>query len=91
MALTILYEVLKLDTSDRTKQELIEEFDKVLSLDLQKDDIIDLDEEVLRLIEQRKIAKKNKNFEEADKIRDTLLEKGIKLIDGRDGTTYQKL
>ena len=44
MALTVLYEVLKLDTSDKTKKQLVMEFDKVLSLDLLKDDIIDIDE-----------------------------------------------
>ena len=91
MALTVLYEVLKLDTPDKTKKELIKKFDEVLSLDLLKDDIIDLDEEILHLIEQRNIAKKNKNYEEADKIRDDLLARGIKLIDGRSGTTYQKI
>ena len=90
MALTVLYEVLKLDTPDKTKKELIKKFDEVLSLDLLKDDIMDLDEEILHLIEQRNIAKKNKNYEEADKIRDDLLARGIKLIDGRSGTTYQK-
>ena len=91
MALTVLYEVLKLDTPDKTKKELIKKFDEVLSLDLLKDDIMDLDEEILHLIEQRNIAKKNKNYEEADKIRDDLLARGIKLIDGRSGTTYQKI
>ncbi len=91
MAITLLYEVLKLDASDKTKKYLIREFDKVLSLDLLKSDIIDIDKEVEELIFKRNEAKKNKNYEEADKIRDYLFTKGIKLIDGRDGTTYQKI
>ena len=40
-------------------------------------------------IEERKEAKKNKDFAKADSIRDELLAKGIKLIDTREGTTYE--
>ena len=46
-------------------------------------------EEILDKIEERKEAKKNKDFALADAIRDELLEKGIKLIDSREGTTYE--
>ena len=34
-------------------------------------------------------AKANKDFARADAIRDELLEKGVKLIDSREGTTYE--
>lgn len=91
MAITILYDVLKLEVSDNTKRSLISEFDKILSLDLLKDDIIDIDDEVVSLIEKRNIAKANKDYVKADEIRDYLLSKGIKLIDGRNGTTIEKL
>lgn len=40
-------------------------------------------------IKLRNEAKKNKDFAAADKIRDELLEKGIRLIDTREGTTYE--
>ena len=50
-----------------------------------------MDEYAISMIEKRRIAKENKNYEEADRIRDELLEKGIKLIDGREGTTYELL
>jgi len=41
------------------------------------------------LIDLRNQARKSKNWELSDQIRDQLLEKGIELKDGRDGTTYQ--
>ncbi|MCC2589553.1 cysteine--tRNA ligase [Chryseobacterium sp. MFBS3-17] len=47
-----------------------------------------LDETLQVLIELRAQAKKAKNFELSDQIRDRLLEKGIQLKDGREGTTY---
>lgn len=91
--LTILYDVLKDKAlSDVTKKELVEKFDSVLSLSLFEVEQNDtLDEYALSMIEKRRLAKENKNYEEADKIRDELLEKGIRLIDSRDGTTYEVL
>lgn len=48
-----------------------------------------IDSEVEELIEQRRAAKKVKNFAEADRIRDYLLnEKGIVLKDTRQGTQW---
>ena len=71
---------------------MIDDFDKVLSLNLieeEKEISDDLEEMVLKKIEERNEAKKNKEFEKADKIRDELYNKGIKLIDSREGTTYE--
>ena len=67
------------------------EFDKVLSLDLLKNDIIDIDDEIKSLIEKRNEAKANKDYAEADRIRDYLESIGIKLIDGREGTVLEKI
>ena len=94
MMLTVVYDVLKdSELTDVTKYKIIEDFDKVLSLDLtietKKDVASDLEKEILEKIEERKLAKKNKDFKLADEIRDELLAKGIKLIDTREGTTYE--
>lgn len=94
LMLTAVYDVLKDDAiTDVTKFKIIEDFDKVLSLDLTKgkEKTIDpvLEEEILNKIKERAEAKKNKDFAVADKIRDDLLLKGVKLIDSREGTTYE--
>ena len=94
LMITVLYDVLKdSDLNDCTKRALIEDFDKVLSLDLTKADDITIDSQlekiILEKIEERKNAKKNKDFALADQIRDELLNKGIKLIDTREGTVYE--
>lgn len=91
--ITLVYDILK-DTSvnDGTKRKLIEKFDEVLSLDLLKVDEVSSghdDEEILKKIELRNEAKKNKDFVTADAIRDELLEQGVRLIDTREGTTYE--
>lgn len=92
--LTLLYDLLKDDAiSSNTKLKLIESWDKVLGLDLLKKENLDeeLEEYVKDMIEKRKEAKKNKDFELADQIRNELLEKGIELKDTREGTTWNKL
>ena len=45
--------------------------------------------EILQLIEERKAAKKAKNFAEADRIRDYLAAKNVTLVDTAQGTTYK--
>ena len=47
-------------------------------------------EDIEALIQARADARKAKNFAEADRIRDDLLEKGIILDDSREGTTWRK-
>ena len=95
--LTLVYDVLKDDElTDFTKLYLIDDFDKVLSLDLIEEideQIVDseLEKYILSKIEERNQAKKDKDYTKADAIRDELLEKNIKLIDSRDGTTYEIL
>lgn len=94
-ALTILYEVLKSDTMNHTtKLHLIRSFDEVLSLDLIQDKkAIDdtMKQEIEELIRKRDQYKKEKNYVEADRIRDELKERGIQLIDRSDGTTFELL
>lgn len=100
-ALTVLYDVLKSGLSDSEKLYLIRSFDEVLALDLTKEEEkkntensaedSDLSLYVEGKIEERKQAKKEKDFAKADKIRDELLEKGIVLKDTREGTTWERI
>ena len=94
MCLTILYDLLKdNDTNGTTKIKIIEDFDKVLSLDLLKKEDSTIDKElesyIKDMIDKRNEYKKNKDYEKADIIRDELKKKGILIKDTRDGTTYE--
>ena len=103
LAVTALYDVLKLKTNDKTKLSLISEFDTVLGLDLIKHarhSLAEKNEEpgeqvpadLLRYIndsiEARRQAKLAKDYARADAIRAELLQKGIVLIDKKDGTEF---
>ena len=75
-----MYDVLKDDNlSNNSKIHLVEDFDKVLSLDLLREKEIDNDlkQYIESKIEERRRAKENKNYALADQIRTELEEKGI--------------
>lgn len=97
MAITALYDALKLDTNDATKLALIADFDRVLSLSLlekakegsapaaRSEEQAEID----ALVAQRTQAKKEKNWAAADAIRDQLKEKGIEIVDTKQGSTWR--
>ena len=105
LAVTAVYDVLKAQTNGATKLALLADFDKVLCLNLIEnaaklneskpaaDEKPASDDPFIReieeLIEARKNAKKEKNYAEADRIRAYLAEKGVTLIDTKEGTTYK--
>ena len=72
-------------TADKRRAEK-EEAERLAKEEAMKDPLV---AEILSLIDQRAAAKKAKNFAEADRIRQYLLDKGVTLIDSREGTTYQ--
>jgi cysteinyl-tRNA synthetase len=94
--LTVVYDVLGSDANAVTKLALIEAFDYVLSLNLTVDRAEpkasvdpELEALVLAKIEERKEAKKNKDFAKADSIREELLQKGVAIKDTREGTVWE--
>ena len=97
MGITLVYDVLKADISDATKRAVLEDYDKVLSLDLLKVEEeaggADVSDELLSFIEskiaERKEAKAAKDFAKADAIREELLGKGVQIKDTREGTVWE--
>ncbi len=90
-ALSLIYELLKDEVNDFTKLSLIEAWDKVLSLDLTKEEEIkNIDEDYIKeQIQKRNEAKGNKDYALADKIRQDLEKQGIILKDTREGTIFE--
>ena len=97
----MIFDVLKSDFNNDTKIALIKDFDNVLEIGL-KDTFenvvenleeIQIDEDfkvyIESMIEKRKLAKAEKNYARADKIRNELASKGVELIDTKEGTNYK--
>lgn len=98
MAITALFNVLKADTNSKTKLALIKEFDRVLSLDLieQAENLKnssqeeEIPAEVLEIAQQRKEARKAKDFATADALREKILKMGYVIEETRQGTKISK-
>lgn len=101
LAITAVHDVLKSKTNAATKLALIAEFDKVLGLDLiaaaektlaeAEASKPEIPAEVLDLVEQRKAARKEKNFALADEIRDKIAALGYEVKETRQGTEINRL
>jgi len=101
LAITALYDALKADAADADKLAAIAEMDEVLSLGLikaaeaakEKAEAPAAEGEfgawIEEMIAARAEAKKAKNYAEADRIRAELSEKGVTLIDTKEGTKYE--
>lgn len=96
--ITAIYDVLKADTNPATKLALLEDFDKVLSIGIVEkakklaatDSQSDIPQDILDLVEQRKEARKAKNFMLADEIRDQISQMGYLVEETRQGTKITK-
>ena len=85
--ISLIYDVLKENTSESTKIKLIKDFDTVLSLDLFKEENLnkDLQNKINELIEKRTKYKEEKNYIKADEVRNQIEALGVKIKDTRDG------
>ena len=102
VAVTAVYDVLKAKTNDATKLAALADFDQVLSLNLlsaadairkkeAEEVAVSADPEIDALVAARTAAKKEKNFAEADRIRDELKAMGVEIIDTPQGTKWRKV
>ena len=102
LAITAVYDVLKAKTTDATKLAAIEDFERVLSLNLlcaadairkqqEEEAAASADPEIDALVAARTQAKKDKNYAEADRIRDELKARGIEIIDTPQGAKWRKV
>lgn len=73
----------------QTLYDLIVKLSDVLGLIVEKEEEM-LAEDIEALIEERQAARKERNFQRADEIRDELLKKGIILEDTREGVKWKK-
>lgn len=91
-SITLIYDVLK-DSNllSGEKKYIIEKIDSVLSLDLFKEDAIDDDfkKDVELLIEKRNEFKKQKDYKNADIIRDKLSDMGVIVLDTKEGSVWK--
>lgn len=72
--------------------KLLEKFDTVLALDINKNEEKEkLPEEIEKLIHERKKARKNKNWAKSDELRDLIQSKGYSVKDTKEEMIVEKI
>jgi len=90
-ALAVVQEVLKSDLSKADKLATILDFDKVLGLDLDQQKEKPLPQEILALMEKRKIARAAKDWSESDRLREEMNKLGFGVEDASGEMRVMKI
>lgn len=91
-ALSIIWDMIKdKELENEMKISLLNEFDRVMGLDLLKKQDYEIPAEIAELVEKRAEFKKQKNYAEADKIRELIKQKGYIVKDTPQGPKVEKI
>ena len=91
IAMSIVWEVVRNQNKSKQFANLLKKFDEVLGLKIDEEEKAEkLPQEILDLVEQRKIARENKDWAKSDEIRDIILSKGYIIKDTKEGMTIEK-
>ena len=91
VAMSVVWDIIKNQIKSKDFAELLLKFDTVLGLEIDKEDEKEeIPNEIKELLEQRKLARENKNWNLSDILRDKIKEKGYIIKDTKDGITIEK-
>lgn len=88
LAMGVVWDAVRYEKKSTKIAELLLKFDTVLGLKIdeeQKTKKLEIPREILDLVEKRKQARQEKNWEESDRLRDLIKEKGYEVKDTKDG------
>ena len=91
LAMSVVWEAVKYPEKSSKMAKLLEKFDTVLGIKItEKKKEEQIPQEILDLVEERKIARNEKNWAESDRLRDLIIEKGYNIKDTKDGVEIVK-
>ena len=98
LAMSIIWEIARNEKKSKKLADLLDDFDKVLALDLcnsekyiKEQENIEIPEEVLELVKKRKKAREEKDWDLSDELRDKIKGKGYVVKDTKKGMTIEKM
>jgi len=89
-AMSVVWEVAKNSVKSTKFAELLRKFDEVLGFKLDSKEELELPDEVKKIVEERKIARENKEWAKSDELRDALNEMGYIVKDSKTGMEILK-
>ena len=90
LALSVVWEAVKYPEKSPKIAQLLKKFDTVLGIKIDEVQETKIPQEILGLVEERKQARSDKNWNESDRLRDLIAEKGYIVKDTKDGTEVLK-
>lgn len=102
-ALSIVWDIARKEKKSKAYADLLSEMDEIIGIDIsieknkrkrikhRKKIRESLNDEIKKLIEEREIARKNKDWAKSDLLRDELELKGIRIKDTKEGTKIEKI
>ena len=94
LAMSYVWEAVRYNKKSPEVADLLLKFDTVLGLkiDIKPEQVeVEIPQEILDLMEQRKQARQDKNWTESDRLRDLIKEKGYEVKDTKDGMNISKI
>ena len=91
LAMGVVWEAVRYDKKSPKIAQLLLKFDTVLGLKIDQEQKVEIPEEILDLVEKRKQARQEKNWEEADRLRDLIKDKGYEVKDTKEGMDISKI
>lgn len=94
VAMSVVWDIVKNPLKSKQLADLLLDFDRVLGINIDKTvekKNEDVPQEILELVEQRKLAKANKDWTLADEIRNKIQEKGYSIKDTKTETIIEKI
>lgn len=91
VAMSVVWEVAKRTEKSKKVAELLKKFDRVLGIEIDEHKEEEIPDDIKELLTKRAEARKNKDWDESDKIRDIITEKGYIVKDSKEGQTVEKI
>ena len=93
LAMSYVWELARYDKKNIEISKMLKKFDTILGIDIDKENNniqVEIPEEILNLVEERKIARKNKDWSKSDEIRELINQKGYDIKDTANGTELKQ-
>lgn len=92
LAMSFVWEASRFEKKNKEIAAILAKFDTVLGLKIDEldDQKEEIPQEILDLVEQRKIARKNKDFAKSDELRDELIKRGYTVKDTKEEIIVKK-
>ena len=89
-AMSVVWDIIRYEKKSPIIAKTLLKFDSVLGLEIDKEEKMELPEEVLQIIEERKAARAHKDWNKSDELRDKLFDLGYTVKDSKDGMSVIK-